>query len=316
MRFGIHLPNSGALSPVADLVPMARRAEDLGFDAVWVFDHLFNPASDLDPRSDYRGGTAYHNRADMPYYDAITTLSVIAGATTRIRLGTRVLIAAYRHPIALAKQIGTLCALGGQGRVLLGVGAGWMFEEFDALDMDFDDRFSRLDEHVAVMRQAWTGVSAWEGKHYHHVEAGFRPVPDPPVPVIVGGKGPGVYRRVARWADGFALLGPTEGADAAEELKSTLESLRKACDDAGRDYDELLLVGSANLTASRGAPRPAGRGRHRPRRPGAHRRQPAGHGRGRALHGGRGAALRALGPGPTDGRHAGLLVRSRVSPWR
>jgi alkanesulfonate monooxygenase SsuD/methylene tetrahydromethanopterin reductase-like flavin-dependent oxidoreductase (luciferase family) len=77
MKFGLHLPNSGVLSPHADLLAMARRAEDIGFDALWVFDHLFNPV-DLAPESHFSGGV-YHNRPEMPYYDPLTTLAVVAG---------------------------------------------------------------------------------------------------------------------------------------------------------------------------------------------------------------------------------------------
>jgi alkanesulfonate monooxygenase SsuD/methylene tetrahydromethanopterin reductase-like flavin-dependent oxidoreductase (luciferase family) len=126
-----------------------------------------------------------------------------------------------------------------------------MYEEFDALDLDFADRFKRLDEHVAVLRSAWQGVSEWKGPHYHHAAAGFHPVPDPAVPIIIGGKGPGVFKRVARIGDGFALPGPTMGEGTAEELRTSLDALRRACDDVGRDYDELLLVGNAPLGAPR-----------------------------------------------------------------
>jgi probable F420-dependent oxidoreductase len=250
VKFGLHLPNSGALSPYADLVAMARRAEEIGFDAVWVFDHLFNPV-ELAPESNFSGGI-YHNHADMPYYDALTTLAVVAGATSRIRLGTRVLIAAYRNPVLVAKQFGTLAALAGPDRVILGVGAGWMYEEFASLDIAFGERFARLDEHVAVVRQAWDkGVSEFAGRFYHHPPVGFLPVPPQPVPIIIGGGGgsDGALRRVARIGDGWALPGPLPGPDARAELGSMLDRLRRICDEEGRAYDDLLLVGSAPLSA-------------------------------------------------------------------
>ena len=102
-----------------------------------------------------------------------------------------------------------------------------------------------------VLRAAWQGVSSWQGERYHHAEAGFYPVPDPPVPIIIGGKGPGTFKRVARLGDGYALTTSPMGDGAREELAKTLADLRHACDTAGRDYDELLLVGNAPLNSPR-----------------------------------------------------------------
>ena len=100
-------------------------------------------------------------------------MGVVAGATERIRFGTRVLIPTYRHPVVLAKELATIDAMAG-GRMILGVGAGWMAEEFDAVDVGMDDRFSRMDEHLALMRAAWQqGVSEHHGRFYSHVKAGF-----------------------------------------------------------------------------------------------------------------------------------------------
>ncbi|HLY81590.1 MAG TPA: LLM class flavin-dependent oxidoreductase [Acidimicrobiales bacterium] len=251
MKFGLHLPNSGALSPQADLLALARRAEEIGFDAVWVFDHLFNPV-ELSPESRYSRGV-YHNRPEMPYYDALITLAAVAGATSRIRLGTRVLIAVYRNPILVAKQVGTLAALAGPGRVILGVGAGWMYEEFASIGVPFEERFARLDEHLAVVRQAWDkGTSEFDGEFYRHPAAGFLPVPTVPVPIIIGGTGDGALRRVARLGDGWALPGPEPGPDAGTQLAAMLDRLRRICDEEGRNFDELVIVGSGPLSADEG----------------------------------------------------------------
>lgn len=247
MEFGIHLPNSGPLTAAADLVGMARRAEELGFATAWVFDHLFNPAATP------RGRDSYHNKPDMPYYDALTLLSVVAGATQRIKLGTRVLIPVLRNPVALAKQIGTLAALAGPDRVILGVGGGWLLEEFESVGVPPEERFARFDEHIAVMRNAWSGETvSFEGRFYAHPPAGFLPKPPSKIPILVGGSGDVTLRRVARWADGWALPTPailTE--DELPDLPGLVRRLREVCEQEGRDVSTLVLASAAPLDAPR-----------------------------------------------------------------
>lgn len=249
MRFGLHLPNSGVLTGAADLVAMAVRAEEIGFARVWVFDHLFNPVELSEATRELRGDD-YYNNADMPYYDALTTLAVVAGATDRIGLGTRVLLPVLRSPIVLAKQIGTLAALAGENRLLLGVGAGWLIEEFVAVGVAPDERFRRLEEHVGVMRNIWNeGITSHDGEFYAHPPAGFLPVPATPIPVLLGGSGPNTVRRVARFADGWALPNTPPGPDARAQLERQLAALGEACAEYGRDVSELLLVDGAPIDA-------------------------------------------------------------------
>lgn len=248
MRYGIHLPNSGALTAAADLVAIARRAEELGFDRVWVYDHIFNPV-ELSAAT-RRTRPDYYNLAEMPYYDALTTLAVVAGATSDIGLGTRVLLPVLREPVPLAKQIGTLAALAGSGRLVLGVGAGWLIEEFVSVGVDPDERFARLDEHIELMRGAWTdGIREHSGRFYEHPPAGFHPVPAEPIPILVGGGGDGALRRVARWGDGWALPNIDPGPDAGAQLRSLLDRLAVACDAEGRDVADVRLVAGAPLRA-------------------------------------------------------------------
>lgn len=248
MRFGLHLPNSGPLTAAADLVAMAKEAERIGLDAVWVYDHLFNPV-ELSPAT-RAARPAYYNHADMPYFDALTTLSVIAGATDRITLGTRILLPVLRPPVVLAKQLGTLARLAGPGRLVLGVGAGWLIEEFEAVGVDPAERFARLDEHVAVMRSIWEqGIVGHQGRFYAHPPAGFHPVPDLPIPVLVGGSGPATLRRVARWADGWAVPNLDPGPSARAELEGLLARLEEACAAESRDRSEIRLVVGAPLSA-------------------------------------------------------------------
>ena len=247
MRFGLHLPNSGPLTAHADLVSLAVRAEAIGYDRVWVFDHLFNPvelsAATRQTRDDY------YNKADMPYYDALTTLAVIAGATSTIGIGTRVLLPVLRPPAVLAKQVASLAVLAGAGRLVLGVGAGWLIEEYDAVGIDPAERFARLDEHVGMLRKALSdGVIEHDGRFYTQPPAGFHPIPTKPVPIILGGAGPVTMRRVARWADGWAMPSVPQGPEARAELQSMLDRLERACEAEQRDPATVRLIGWADLS--------------------------------------------------------------------
>jgi probable F420-dependent oxidoreductase len=193
---------------------------------------------------------------ELPFFDPVAVMGVVAGATQRIHFGTRVLIPTYRHPVVLAKELATIDAMAG-GRMILGVGAGWMAEEFDAVGLGMDDRFSRMDEHLALMRAAWQqGVSEHQGRFYSHVKAGFGPQPPGDgntIPLIVGGHGDAALRRAARYGDGWAMS--AAGPDIAERgmdvaIRDRLDLLARLCDEAGRSIDDLLLVSQAFLGES------------------------------------------------------------------
>ncbi len=225
---------------------MAVGAEALGFDRVWVYDHLFNPV-ELSAAT-RRTRDSYYNTAEMPYYDALTTLAVVAGATSTIGIGTRVLLPVLRPPAVLAKQVGTLAVLAGDGRLVLGVGAGWLLEEYDAVGIDPAERFARLDEYIEVLRRALAGgIVSHDGRFYRQPPAGFQPVPSVPVPIVLGGNGPVTMRRVARWADGWAMPPVGAGPGAAGELRALLDRLGAACEAEGRDPASVRLVACADL---------------------------------------------------------------------
>src|SRR5207248_10110548 len=140
MEFGLHLPNAGPFANGPDILRVARTAEELGFHSVWLFDHLFTPTN-LESKYPYSPDGSYPMLPELPFYDPVSVMAALAGATERIKFGTRVLIATYRHPVALAKELATTDALAG-GRMILGVGAGWMAEEFDAVDVPMDERLA------------------------------------------------------------------------------------------------------------------------------------------------------------------------------
>jgi len=257
MKLGLHLPQSGPRTTVDAVLRVARAAEDSGYHSLWVFDHLIGPAK---VASRYPGTAdgAYDFDPSFPYLEATALLGAVAGATTRIRLGTRVLVSILRPPVILAKQLATVDAFAG-GRLLLGVGTGWMKEEFDAVGVGMDRRLARLDEHTELMQRAWQqGVSSFAGDFYRHVEAGFHPQPPQPgnrIPVLLGGFRDAVLRRVAAYADGWAVYSPpTPGRDTHEllppaVLAERLDALRRFCDEAGRDFSELVIVTGGKLSS-------------------------------------------------------------------
>jgi probable F420-dependent oxidoreductase len=246
MEFGLHLPNAGPFANGPDIMRVARAAEELGYHSVWLFDHLFTPTN-LDSKYPYSPDGSYPMLPEFPFFDPVSVMAALAAGTETIKFGTRVLIPTYRHPVPLAKELATTDAIAG-GRMILGVGAGWMTEEFDAVDIPADERFARFDEHIAVMRGAWQqGVVAHDGRFYSHAEAGFGPQPPQEgntIPVIVGGHGDAALRRAARWGDGWAVsaAGDKLVADPQGAVRERMETLARFCEEEGRSTDDLLLV--------------------------------------------------------------------------
>jgi len=223
VRYGVALPNYGLLAGAATLTRLARRAESLGVDSVWVSDHLLAPTGvrsiyPYDRRPDPKPG-------DMgvieEFYEPLTTLAYLAGGTTRIRLGVSAYVVPYRPPVLTAKQVATLDALSG-GRVVLAVGVGWLREEFDALGVPFAARGARTDEYLAACRALWTEpVAAYEGTHTRlpPVRTGPKPVQQP-LPIWVAGNSPAARARAARLGQGWHAidLSPAELAPLVEDL--------------------------------------------------------------------------------------------------
>lgn len=246
MEFGLHLPNAGLVPEGAGIVRVAQAAEAEGFHSVWLFDHLFTP-SNLESKYPYTADGSYLLTAQLPFADPVAVMAAVAGGTSTVKFGTRVLIPTYRHPVVLAKELATIDFIAG-GRMILGVGAGWMAEEFDAVDVPMEGRFARMDEHIALMRAAWQqGISAHSGTYYSHCEAGFGPQPPGPgstIPVIIGGHGDAALRRAATYGDGWAVSAAGDAllAKGFDAVAERLETLRRFCDEVGRSYDDLLLV--------------------------------------------------------------------------
>ena len=165
LRFGAKVDNYGPAMARLGLAQPAARAEAAGFSSLWLSDHVVMPPQTRStfPFSD--DGLIYWDPRD-PWYEPVVCLPVLAAATTKAEIGVGVLLAALRQPIVLAKQLASIDAMS-HGRLLLGVGAGWMEEEFEILGTDFHSRGERLGEWLTLLRQCWTGTpEPFEGKHY------------------------------------------------------------------------------------------------------------------------------------------------------
>lgn len=232
MDYGIVLPHFGSFAgeeAACRVVAAAEAAEALGYSTVWVVDHLVLPAK-------VEGGYAF-NPLD-PFLEPLTVLGALALRTTRVKLGTAVLVLPYRHPIYTAKALATVDVLSG-GRLVVGVGAGWMEPEFAALGVPMRERGSRTNETIDVLKALWTqDTPSYAGRHFQFSNIKFvpQPVQKPRPPILVGGITRGALQRVARRGDGWIALGK-----GPEDLKAPMETLWDLTAKAGRKPEDLHI---------------------------------------------------------------------------
>ncbi len=226
MKFGVTIPNNWGVDNPQQVLAMGPLAEELGFDSVWVMDHLFN------------SGYIRERLEDRPYYHPLSTLSYLAATTIRVLLGTSVLVLPYHNPVELAKYAATLDQISG-GRVTLGVWVGAMAEEFQALGVPLRQRGSRTDESIAIMKELWTSPHpSYNGRHWSFSDVLFSPKPlqKPHIPLWVGGSSPGAMRRAATVGDGWHPTGLSP-----EEFSLGSREVRQQAAAAGRDPDSLIM---------------------------------------------------------------------------
>jgi probable F420-dependent oxidoreductase len=229
VRFGISLVGT---QPQA-LIELAVGAERLGFDSVWLGEHVIVPRR-FTSRYPYSNVTAQSSLADMPFYDPYAALSYLAARTTTLLLGLSVSIVPLHDPYHLARSVATVDLLS-DGRLLWGVGTGWLAEEFAILRQDWENRGARLEESLEVMVRLWNDpVPSYAGRFFTLPPAGMEPKPltRPHPPFIFGGISPVALRRAARLGDGW--LGVGLDVPEAADIAHTLRRLRR---DAGRGED-------------------------------------------------------------------------------
>jgi probable F420-dependent oxidoreductase len=250
MRFGLTLINSGAAATADSLVAATQASERAGLDSVWVYDHLLTPV-EVRSAYPYAPDGVYHESPDTPFFDPLALFGILAARTDRIRIGAEVFVAPYRHPIVLAKTLATIEQFA-PGRLVCGLGAGWMEEEFAAVGVSFERRGPRLAEYVKALRTIWSGEpTGFDGEFYSWPASGFLPAPTVPITILMGGHADVALRRAARIADGFAAIaGPGETGSEAE-FRTRLERVHGYLEEAGRDpagYEILLCEIPVEIT--------------------------------------------------------------------
>lgn len=253
MKFTLHFGNN-TFPDLAGAMRMVKLAEAAGFDSVIAVDHVVFPHSYTSVYP-YAPGGRLPGGPGGPLPDPLIWMAAMAAVTTRLRFMTGVIILPLRNPMVLAKQVATLDALSG-GRVELGIGVGWLKEEFEALGVPFEKRGKRSDEYIAVMRKLWAqdGVSfRGEFVDFHEVSSNPKPLQGK-VPIVIGGHSEAAARRAGRLGDGFF---PSIGAQV--DTLPLFDVMRRAAEAAGRDPRaiEIMAGGPDLLPGSAKDPRAA-----------------------------------------------------------
>ncbi|MGE0222993.1 MAG: LLM class F420-dependent oxidoreductase [Acetobacteraceae bacterium] len=248
MRYGFYLPTRGPTATRDGVLSLAREGERLGLHSAMIADHIVFPTE---------SDSAYPYTVDRKHpggreaLETFSILGVVAGATEKLRLVTSVLVLPYRNPVLTAKMVASLDVLSG-GRVTLGVGAGWLQEEFAALDSpDFAKRGQVTNEWLAIFKQLWTeSPASFTGEFYSYSNIICEPLPlqKPHPPIWVGGHSRAALRRTARYGDGWHPVGAVAASPLPpQEMRAHMDSLKTMMEREGRDYAALTVSYKAPL---------------------------------------------------------------------
>ena len=235
MDFGLIFANVGAYVDPDAAIAIGRCAEKNGFESLWTVEHPAVPKGYTSPYPYSRDGRM-PGKEESPVPDPLAWLTWVGAHTTSLRLATGVLVLPLRNPVVLAKQCATIDMLT-KGRLVLGVGVGWLHEEFDAVGVNWEDRGAHTDDSIAALRALWTDdPSTHEGTHssFHEIHSNPKPHRGS-IPIVVGGHSAPAARRAGRLGDGFFPADP-------RHLPELLPVMRKAALDAGRDPDAIEIT--------------------------------------------------------------------------
>jgi probable F420-dependent oxidoreductase len=258
MRIGVTVPNiHETLAMGGTIEAVARRADELGFDSIWCNDHLAIPKAGKGAGTEPAYAAGYGEQRRQHVYEPLITLAYLAAVTSRVLLGTSVYLLPLRNPLVAAKQVASLDQLS-RGRLVLGVGVGWLEGEFAALGVPFRERGSRTDEAIAVLK-ALCGQEGAEFRGRYHQFTGVeffpKPVQRPHPPLWIGGRSQAAIRRTARAGDGWHPSHLT-----THELRRGIAELHGECERAGRSPEEVTVATRRKLVLT-GSPPQAERGR-------------------------------------------------------
>ena len=242
MRYGFYLPTRGQTASPEALETLATRAEEWGFSSVMIADHIVFPVT-IKSKYPYTVSGAFPGQGDA--LEQLSLMAFVAGKTRSLRLISSVMILPYRNPVVTAKMLATIDVLS-RGRVTVGVGVGWLREEFEALGApDFDRRGAVSDEYLRIFKALWTqDPASYHGEFYRFdsVRCLPHPVQKPHPPIWVGGHSKAALRRVARLGDGWHPVGANPAVPLRPpELRARLDDLRRLTEAEGRDPSKLTI---------------------------------------------------------------------------
>lgn len=240
MNIGVGLPTIGPIAEREFVLDAARAADRLGFHSVWCTDHVVLPPERQSPNPYPRSTADWAYHAGVRWLDPIATMGFVAGATERVMIGSSVLVLPYRNPVVLANEISTVDRLS-EGRIILGVGAGWIDEEFDAIGIPMRERGARTDEHIRVLRALWSTAEpvSFAGRftNFSTMAIANEPARSGGPPIYVGGNSPAALARTGRLGDGWC------GFEVwVEEVPAAREAIMEAARKADRDPSDIELT--------------------------------------------------------------------------
>jgi probable F420-dependent oxidoreductase len=235
MEIGLHIPQVGPFAARENVAAFAKAVDDAGFDSIWLYDHVVLQ-KEQQSKYPYSPDGSLGFPPTLDFLEPLTLAAYLAGITTRVKIGTSVLVLPMRQPVLHAKIMSTIDHLSG-GRFVLGAGVGWWKQEFEVLGVPFERRGARMDECLQLVRALWTDEYVnFKGEFYECVDWACNPKPKG-IPIWLGGESKGQLRRIGKYADGWLAT-----LRSAPTMKDDMDIAREAASKAGRDPSKLIIA--------------------------------------------------------------------------